>query len=64
MGHETLHQSLHLRPLWGLFLRAGSGSQRGGWDSIGPFGTLLTTNDVINGQMNALAIDPRDANIL
>jgi hypothetical protein len=34
------------------------------WDSIGPFGTLLINNDVINGQMNALAIDPRHANIL
>jgi hypothetical protein len=35
-----------------------------GWDSIGPFGTALSNNDVISGQMNALAIDPRDANIL
>ena len=34
------------------------------WISIGPFGTWLPNNDVISGQMNALAVDPRDANIL
>src|SRR5262249_8056426 len=41
-----------------------SGARAEGRDSIGPFGALLSNNDVINGQMNALAIDPRDANIL
>jgi hypothetical protein len=41
-----------------------SGARAEGWDSIGPFGALLSNNDVISGQMNALAIDPRDANIL
>lgn len=34
------------------------------WISIGPFGTALINNDVISGQVNALAVDPRDANIL
>jgi hypothetical protein len=41
-----------------------SGARAEGWDSIGPFGATLSNNDVISGQMNALAIDPRDANIL
>jgi len=41
-----------------------SGAHAKGWDSIGPFGALLSNNDVISGQMNALAIDPRDANTL
>jgi len=41
-----------------------SGARAEGWDSIGPFGATLSNNDVIRGQMNALAIDPRDANIL
>jgi hypothetical protein len=41
-----------------------SGARGEGWDSIGPFGATLSNNDVISGQMNALAIDPRDANIL
>jgi hypothetical protein len=39
-----------------------SGARAEGRDSIGPFGALLSNNDVISGQMNALAIDPRDAN--
>src|SRR5438477_13130250 len=34
------------------------------WTSVGPFGTLLSNNDVISGQTNAVAIDPRDVNIL
>lgn len=34
------------------------------WVSIGPFGTGLVNNDVIGGQVNALAVDPRDANVL
>ncbi len=34
------------------------------WVSIGPFGTPLQNNDVISGQVNALAVDPRDANIV
>ena len=34
------------------------------WISIGPFGTQLVNNDVISGQMNAIAVDPRDANVL
>jgi len=34
------------------------------WNSVGPFGTLLSNNDVISGQTNAVAIDPRDVNIL
>jgi len=41
-----------------------SGARAEGRDSIGPFGALLSNNDVISGQMNALAIDPRDANTL
>ena len=32
-----------------------SGARAEGWDSIGPFGALLSNNDVISGQMNALA---------
>jgi hypothetical protein len=35
-----------------------------GWVSIGPFGLDIPNHDVINGQANALAIDPRDANII
>jgi hypothetical protein len=35
-----------------------SGVRAEGWDSIGPFGASLSNNDVISGQMNALAIDP------
>jgi photosystem II stability/assembly factor-like uncharacterized protein len=34
------------------------------WISIGPFGTLLANHDVISGQVNAIAVDPRDANIV
>lgn len=34
------------------------------WVSIGPFGMEIKNGDVINGQMNAIAIDPRDANII
>jgi hypothetical protein len=34
------------------------------WVSIGPFGMDIKNGDVINGQMNAIAIDPRDANII
>lgn len=34
------------------------------WVSIGPFGTSLLNNDVISGQVNALAVDPRDANVV
>ena len=34
------------------------------WVSIGPFGTPLTNNDVISGQVNAVAVHPRDANTL
>jgi hypothetical protein len=38
-----------------------------GWVSIGPFGMEIKNGDVtnvINGQMNAIAVDPRDANII
>jgi hypothetical protein len=34
------------------------------WVSIGPFGMEIPNRDVINGQVNALAVDPRDANII
>ena len=34
------------------------------WDSLGPFGVPLRNNDVISGQVNAIAVDPRDANVL
>ena len=34
------------------------------WVSIGPFGTPLTNHDVISGQVNAVAVHPRDANTL
>src|SRR6266403_2013300 len=34
------------------------------WVSIGPFGTPLTNNDVISGQVNAVGVHPRDANTL
>ena len=37
------------------------------WVSIGPFGMEIKNGDqvnVINGQMNAIAVDPRDANII
>jgi hypothetical protein len=34
------------------------------WTSVGPFGALLANNDVISGQVNALAVDPRDANVV
>ena len=34
------------------------------WESIGPFGAPLINNDVISGQVIAIAVDPRDANIL
>lgn len=32
------------------------------WISIGPFGTPLANHDVIGGQVNALAVHPKDAN--
>ena len=35
-----------------------------GWVSIGPFGLEIPNHDVINGQVNSLAIDPRDTNII
>jgi len=35
-----------------------------GWVSIGPFGLEIPNYDVIDGQANARAIDPRDANII
>jgi len=35
-----------------------------GWVSIGPFGLEIPNHDVINGQANTLAVDPRDANII
>jgi hypothetical protein len=35
-----------------------------GWVSIGPFGLEIPNHDVIDGQLNALAIDPRDANVI
>ena len=35
-----------------------------GWISIGPFGTPLANHDVISGQTNAVAIDPRDVNVI
>lgn len=35
-----------------------------GWVSIGPFGMEIPNHDVISGQVNAIAIDPRDANII
>jgi hypothetical protein len=35
-----------------------------GWISVGPFGTPLSNNDVISGQTNAVAIDPRTANVI
>jgi hypothetical protein len=35
-----------------------------GWISIGPFGLEIPNQDVINGQANTLAVDPRDANII
>src|SRR5438067_3404553 len=42
-----------------------SGAAHGeGWVSIGPFGLKIPNQDVINGQANTLAIDPRDANII
>lgn len=34
------------------------------WVSIGPFGTPLTNNDVISGQVNAVALHPRDLNTI
>lgn len=34
------------------------------WFSIGSFGMPLTNHDVISGQVNAIAVDPRDANTL
>jgi hypothetical protein len=34
------------------------------WVSIGPFGMEIPNHDVIDGQVNALAIDPRDANVI
>ncbi|HSR93022.1 MAG TPA: hypothetical protein VLK88_17080, partial [Gemmatimonadales bacterium] len=34
------------------------------WISVGPFGIPLVNNDVVNGQMNALAVHPQDANTL
>jgi hypothetical protein len=34
------------------------------WVSIGPFGMEIPNHDVINGQVNAIAVDPRDANII
>ena len=35
-----------------------------GWVSIGPVGLEIPNHDVINGQANTLAVDPRDANII
>ncbi len=35
-----------------------------GWTSVGPFGTLLSNHDVISGQTNAVAIDPRGVNVI
>jgi hypothetical protein len=34
------------------------------WVSIGPFGMPIANHDVIDGQANAIAVDPRDANII
>lgn len=34
------------------------------WVSIGPFGMPLSNHDVVSGQVNALAVDPRDANVI
>jgi photosystem II stability/assembly factor-like uncharacterized protein len=34
------------------------------WVSIGPYGIPLSNNDVISGQVNAIAVHPKDANIL
>src|SRR5215475_457520 len=34
------------------------------WVSIGPFGLSLANTDVIDGQANVVAINPRDARIL
>lgn len=61
-GYETPRKSLNLHCLWTLHFLFWSSCGSAG--SIGPFGALLSNNDVISGQMNALAIDPRDANTL
>src|SRR5262245_51921351 len=51
--------------LLGLALCAMVTTARGeGWVSIGPFGLEIANHDVINGQANTLAVDPRDANII
>jgi hypothetical protein len=34
------------------------------WVSIGPFGLEIPNHDVINGQINTLAVDPRNADII
>ena len=34
------------------------------WVSIGPSGLPIANGDVIDGQVNALAVDPRDANVI
>lgn len=51
--------------LLGLALCATLSTARSeGWVSIGPFGLEIANHDVINGQANTLAVDPRDANII
>jgi hypothetical protein len=57
------------RPLLSIFVTlvmcmALSTARGEGWVSIGPFGLEIPNHDVINGQANALAIDPREANII
>ena len=54
-----------LRVLTSFFVFAVcAGAMAEEWISIGPFGTQLINNDVVAGQVNALAVDPRDAAVL
>jgi hypothetical protein len=48
--------------LWLLASASVPGAEE--WVSIGPFGTPLVNNDVISGQLNAVALHPHDANTL
>jgi len=49
---------------FGLWALSGRPAVAESWVSIGPFGTPLVNNDVISGQVNAIAVHPKDANTL
>ena len=59
---EVLSQNRNANPQRRDTSVAGTNLSKEEWVSIGPIGIPLTNNDVVMGQVNAIAVDPRAAN--